>query len=196
MLIDPEQLKAKGAVQRHYQKNDIVFFEHDQPAFYYQIIEGSVKMFNSNVEGKQFIQAVFTSGSSFGEPPLFINEKYPSTAIVTENSLILRMPKEDFLEFMLRQPEFQMKLIQLLSRRLYNKSITAKEIINNNPESRILAFLDAYKKKCDETEKMIIPYTRQTIADFTGLRIETVIRTLSKMKEEHKIDIVNRKVIF
>ncbi len=85
----------------------------------------------------------------------------------------------------------------MFAERIYGKAITAREIINNSPESRILGFLNTYKKrKCVEQERIQIPYTRQDIADFTGLRVETVIRTLSKMKDNNKVEIINRKLLY
>ena len=196
MHIDQELLKSNGAVLKHYKKNEIIFYEDEVPLCFYQIVSGSVKMYNSNNEDKQFVQGVFTAGSSFGEPPLFINEKYPSSAIAIEETTLLKMQKADFLDLFSRHHELQTHLIVLLSRRLYNKSITAKEIINKTAESRIVAFLDAYKKQSCIAEKDEIPYTRQMIADFTGLRVETVIRTLAKLKEIHVIDIIDRKIIY
>ena len=56
MHIDPVLLKSRGAMQKHYCKNDVVFYENEAAKFYYQIVEGSVKMFNDNNEGKQFLQ--------------------------------------------------------------------------------------------------------------------------------------------
>ncbi len=196
MYIDPVLLKARGAMQKHYDKNEVIFYENEEAKYYYQILDGAVKMINDNNEGKQFLQGLFSSGNSFGEPPLLINKKYPSTAVTVKESLILRIPKEDFLELVYKNPELKSELLQLFAERLYNKAVTAAEIINHCPESRILAFLDSYKRKCPLDEKVEIPFTRQIIADFTGLRVETVIRTLIRMKEKNTIDIVNRKVIY
>ena len=94
-------------------------------------------------------------------------------------------------------PIYQKQMITLFAKRIYSKTITAREIINNTPESRIKSFLDDFKKKSNkETEKIEIPYTRQEIANYTGLRVETVIRTLSKMKAKKIVQIVNRKLIY
>ncbi|MBK8604199.1 MAG: winged helix-turn-helix domain-containing protein [Saprospiraceae bacterium] len=41
---------------------------------------------------------------------------------------------------------------------------------------------------------MIVPYTRQQIANITGLRVETVIRTIIKLSGDNKLKIVNRKI--
>lgn len=139
----------------------------------------------------------FVAGESFGEPPIFIDEPYPSTAIAIEDSVVLKIKKEKFVELLDEYPGIQKKIIILFANRIYNKAITAREIINNTPETRILSFLNSFKKKTgNEDEEIEIPYTRQEIANFTGLRVETVIRTLNKMKQSNRVKIINRKLIF
>jgi len=71
-----------------------------------------------------------------------------------------------------------------------------KDIINQKPEFRIIAFLNAHKKGSDCKIKELVPFTRQEIANFTGLRVETVIRAFAKMKLDKKIDIINHKIYF
>ena len=58
-----------------------------------------------------------------------------------------------------------------------------------------MAFLNSNKKGSGNT-KELVPFTRQEIANFTGLRVETVIRTFTKMKANNKIEIINHKIYF
>jgi CRP/FNR family transcriptional regulator len=197
MFIDTDTLITWGGVAKKYKKGEYIFHEEEHARFYHQIISGTVKLFNSNFDGKEFTQGEFKKGESFGEPLLFIDETYPSSAIATEDSVILKLTKEKFFDILDEYPALQKKLLSLLSRRIYNKAITAREIINNSPETRILAFLNYYKKKNNfENEEIEIPYTRQEIANYTGLRVETVIRTLAKMQSKNQVKIVNRKLIY
>lgn len=197
MQIDADILITWGAIAKKFQKGDFIFHEGDQPRFYYQILEGTVKMFNTNLDGKEFTQSEFKTGQSFGEPPLFINENYPSSAVACQDSIILKISKEKFLKILDEYPVFQKKLIALFAKRIFSKAITAREIINNTPETRIIGFLNDFKKKNNrECEKIEIPYTRQEIANYTGLRVETVIRTLTKMKTKKIVQIIERKLIY
>ena len=52
------------------------------------------------------------------------------------------------------------------------------------------------KQGIDHATREQICLTRQEIADFTGLRVETVIRTLKRMEQENKIEIRNRKLYY
>ncbi len=197
MPIPIDILNTWGATQKKYDKNEIVFNENDFARYYFQIITGSIRMFNSNNEGKEFTQGIFYSNESFGEPPLFINEKYPATAITTQESVIIKISKEKFLNILEEFPIYKTYFIELLARRIYNKSNTSKDIINQKPDFRIIAFLNNFKKNNNpNNNKLIVPFTRQEIADFTGLRVETVIREVKKMEKQNKLVIIDHKIYF
>ena len=197
MQIDLDLLYSWGAVAKKYKKNEIVFNEDEVAYFYYQILEGGVRMYNSNEEGKEFTQGIFSKGDGFGEPPLFIDETYPSKAITIQDSTILKLSKEKFLKILIEYPSIQKHFLILFAQKIHSKSRTSKEIINQKPEFRIIAFLNSYKKKSGNySEKILIPYTRQEIANYTGLRVETVIRVFSKMKETNKVEILNHKIYY
>ena len=197
MQIDLDLLYSYRAVAKKYKKNEVIFDEGEAANFYYQIFEGSVRMYNSNEEGKEFTQGLFYGGDGFGEPPLFINETYPSKAIAIQDSTILKLSKDKFLKIIDEYPHIQKYFLNLFAHKIHSKAKTSKEIINQKPEYRIISFLNSFKKKTEHPEeKTLIPFTRQEIADFTGLRVETVIRTFTKLNESHKVEIIHHKIYY
>jgi len=197
MQIDLDLLYSWGAVAKKYKKHEVIFDEDEVANFYYQILEGSVRMYNSNEEGKEFTQGLFCSGDGFGEPPLLIDETYPSKAITIQDSTILKLSKDKFLKIIDEYPSIQKYFLTLFALKIHSKAKTSKEIINQKPEYRIISFLNTFKKKSGNgTEKIVIPYTRQEIANFTGLRVETVIRVLTKMNKCNKVAIINHKIYY
>ncbi len=197
MQIDLDLLYSWGAVAKKYKKNEIIFEEEEVAHFYYQILDGGVRMYNSNEEGKEFTQGLFGCGDGFGEPPLFINETYPAKAITIQDSTILKLSKDKFFKILDEYPSIQKDFLLLFAQKIHSKSRTSKEIINQKPEFRIIAFLNSYKKKSGNSgEKILIPFTRQEIANYTGLRVETVIRVFAKLNETNKVEIVNHKIYY
>jgi CRP-like cAMP-binding protein len=194
MQIDIDLLFTWGAIAKEYKKGEVLFEEEGLANFYYQVIDGCIKMFNTNDKGKEFTQGYFFTGQSFGEPPLFIEERYPSTAMAFQDTRVIKLSKEKFFRILEEYPSIQKEFLNLMARRIHSKAKTSKDIINQNPGFRIIAFFKARKKKAGERE--LVPYTRQEIANFTGLRVETVIRALCKMHEEQKIEIINHKIYY
>ena len=197
MQIDIDLLYSWGAVAKKYKKNETIFDEDEVANFYYQILDGSVRLYNSNEEGKEFTQGIFCKGDGFGEPPLFINETYPSKAVTIQDSTIIKLSKDKFFKILDEYPSIQKFFLILMAQKIHSKSKTSKEIINQKPEFRIVAFLNSYKKKSGCTnERILVPYTRQEIANYTGLRVETVIRVFAQMHKNNKVEIINHKIYY
>jgi len=206
-MIDPVVLKKYGAKDIRLKKDDVVFREEEAALNYFQIDRGSIKMITNSPEGKEFIQGVFKSNDSFGEPPLFCNFPYPSTAAAIEPTLIIKLPKENFFKLLRENFEIHLHMDQVLCQRLRYKSMVLSEISSYDPEHRIVSLLRYFKSESDSQMKKgkriaprdlsyIVPYTRQQIADMSGLRVETVIRTVKKMETDGKVKIIDRKISF
>ena len=94
-------------------------------------------------------------------------------------------------------PEIALEFVTGFARRIYDKASTNKNILSPHPEERITGFLKKYKKDQNQSNgKILIPFTRQQISDFLGLRVETVIRALIKMEEERKVEIRKHKLYY
>jgi CRP/FNR family cyclic AMP-dependent transcriptional regulator len=180
----------------HLNKDQILFQEGEAATDYYQVEAGSVKMFSSNQDGQEFIQGIFSKGESFGEPALIGKFPYPGTVVAVEPSKIWKLPGDYFLQMLKENFELHMKMDQVLCQRLRYKSMVLTEISSHEPEHRILSLLNYYKSKNGFGSKVLIPYTRQQLADMSGLRVETVIRTVKKMEKEKKLSLDGHKIKF
>lgn len=195
MVIDTTILEKFGARPVLLKKNEILFMEGKPALNYYQVAEGIIKMNNFSAEGQEFIQGMFKPGESFGEPPLFGNFPYPANADAVVDAVVWKLPKDNFIQLLKDNFELHLKFCAILSKRLQFKAMIAKEISSYTPEHRILTLIDYFREKADETEEEYqVPFTRQQIADMTGLRVETVIRTVKALADKDELKIVNRKV--
>lgn len=196
-MISTELLEKYGALKKSFEKSEIIFEEGNLPAHYYQIISGEIKMSNYNDDGREFIQGIFYKDQSFGEPPLFLNQKYPANAIAVEDSEILLLAKSNFIKLLEENPFISIKIIENLAQRLYYKSVMAAEISTHEPEHRVLKLIDhgiAYFNFKKDANGYLINFTRQQIGDLTGLRVETVIRAIKALEKKGELKIINRKV--
>ena len=196
-MIATELLEKYGALKKSFDKTAIIFEEGNLPAHYYQIVSGEVKMSNYNDDGREFIQGIFYKSQSFGEPPLFLNQNYPANAIAVEDSEILLLSKNNFMKLLEENPTVSIKIIENLAQRLYYKSVMAAEMSTQEPEHRVLKLMDhgiAYFNFKKDENGYLINFTRQQIGDLTGLRVETVIRTIKALEKKGVLKIINRKV--
>ncbi|BDD04910.1 Crp/Fnr family transcriptional regulator [Aureibacter tunicatorum] len=195
-MINEDVLLQWGAKKINVQKGEFIFKQEDKARYYYQVQNGQVKMSNFNDEGKEFIQGIFNAGESFGEPPLFGEFLYPSNAIATENSEILRLDFNEFKDLLRDRSDIHLEFTKTLAMRLYYKSLMQAEISSENPSHRILTLLEYWKERYGNGGDYEMPLTRQEIANLTGLRVETTIRTIKKLELEGALKIINKKVVF
>lgn len=178
-------------------KDQVLFHEGDKALDYFQVEEGSVKMFIASNDGQEFIQGIFAPGESFGEPALIGNFPYPGTVMAIEKSKVWKLPGDYFFQMLKENFELHVKMDQVLCNRLRYKSMVLSEISSYEPEHRIIALLKYFKSKNanpGQVGKMVIPYTRQQLADMSGLRVETVIRTVKKMEKDGKLLLEGHKI--
>lgn len=182
-MIDIDILLAWGAAYKKLSTGEMIFQEGAQSSFYYQLVSGKVKWVNVDDEGKEFIQTIIEPGECFGEFPLFDDEPFAASAIADQDSIIIRLHRSCFLDLIKENPVIHFAFTKLLTQRLRFKFLILKELAAHNPENSISTLLSYFKlhKKNICTKCNRLKLTRQQIADMTGLRVETVIRTMRNM---------------
>ncbi len=198
MKINEELLYSFGAETKIYKEKEIIFNEGETPSYYFQIEEGGIKLNNYNEDGKEFVHNILGKNQSFGDSLLFIQKNYPLNAVALKDSKIIRMPKEKFHRLLREHPDLSVEMNACLSHRLYYSVIMMQNIASKNPATRIIGLLNYLKsfQDCSDPFSFSIPFTRQQIGDLTGLRVETVIRTLKKMESEKILKIKDRKIMY
>jgi len=198
MKIDEQLLGAYSAEVRKYEEKEIIFSEGDFPSYYYQIAEGAIKLNNYNEDGKEFIHNILGKDQSFGDPLLFMDKTYPMNASALKPSTVIRLPRKNFINLVKENPQISLDMNACLSHRLYYKMIMMQSMASQNPYARIIGLFDYLKSyaDCNDHHSFQILMTRQQIADLTGLRVETIIRTIKKMESEGYIKIKDRKIYY
>ncbi len=196
MKIDIDTLLAWGAAYKKVAAGEFIFREGMESSFYYQLVSGKVRWMNINDEGKEFIQTIIEPEECFGELPLFDDEPFAANAVADEDSVIIRLHRTTFHQMLKENPELHFEFTKLLAQRLRFKFLILKELANHNPESSISTLLNYFKQTrkniCSKCNR--INLTRQQIADMTGLRVETVIRTMKSMQSKGALQIIKGKV--
>ncbi|MEO7445775.1 MAG: Crp/Fnr family transcriptional regulator [Ferruginibacter sp.] len=195
-MIDVDTLLAWGAAYKKVSAGDVIFSEGSNCMFYHQLIEGKLKWVNTNEEGREFIQTFIEPGECFGEFSLFDDEPFAADAIAEVDSVIIRLDKYTFHQVLKENPYLHLNFTRMLSQTLRFKYSILKELAHHVPENIISTLLIYFKtnnknmcSKCN-----MLRLTRQQIADMTGLRVETVIRTMKHMQHEGKLQITKGKV--
>ncbi|MDQ0064737.1 Crp/Fnr family transcriptional regulator [Chryseobacterium lathyri] len=197
-MIIEDLLISFGAETKEYKTEDIIFREGEFSMFYYQVEEGQVKLNNYTESGKEFIQNIFSSGQSFGESLLFVDRPYPMNAIAMVDSIILRLPKSRFMDLIHKNQEVSLDVYKCLAERMYYRYMMLYNLSVQKPVLKLKQLLDYLKSYYEDKSpySFQVPMTRQQLASLTGLRVETVIRTIKSMEKDKILKIENRKIMY
>lgn len=195
----PDELFVKHAARVvELRKGETLFDQGGTATSFYQVRTGRVKMVSYNEQGREFVQGLFTEGQSFGEPPFFNDVPYPASAIAVVDSEVWTCGRAAFLRLLAEHPAIHLELTKVLSGRLVYKSMMLAEIAVEEAEHR-LATLIEYLRGTDPAgaaPHYRVPFTRQQLADMTGLRVETVVRSIKAMEQRGALEIEDGKILW
>src|SRR5687767_3921487 len=120
-------LERRG-LRRSYEAGQEIFSEGAPAEFLPIIVSGAVKMIRSPEVGRDIIIGVFRDGEIFAVPPVFDGEPYPSSAIAVEETVMLNIARDDFLEILRDSPEFSFSVIGWMCEMLRDKTAIIRNL--------------------------------------------------------------------
>lgn len=187
---------SKDRKLRKYQKRETIFFEGDSPLSLYYVVSGKVKTFKINEDGKEYTIGLHGQGEFLGYVALLNETSYEASASALEDCEVCVIPKEDFVSLVHRNHDVSMRFIKMLSNNLVEKEQQLLELAYNSVRQRVaealLQLSDKYKEKGEERFTMSI--SRNDLASLVGTATESLIRTLSDLKDEGLVSMKGSQV--
>ncbi len=179
---------AAAFVEKKVRAREVIFHEGDEPAFFYLVKQGKVKIYKLSLEGKVALLEVIPAGRSFGEVAVFDGKPYPATAEAMTDATLFYLSRQDFLGFLKNHPPVALAIIADLGSRLR----FAQELIQNlaiEPAEKrlattVLKLVEMLGKESAEGVSIDLPLTRRDLAQMSGLTQETTIRIISNWQKE------------
>jgi CRP/FNR family transcriptional regulator, nitrogen fixation regulation protein len=183
----PSWAELLTAVPVTYARNVEIFGEQEPVQYLYKVMEGAVRTFTILSDGRRQIAAFYLSGEFFGLETA--NEHTLSAEAIT-NSKILVI-KSSVLEVLAQHDaEVSRHLLNLTGNELKRTQAHVTLLIKSASE-RVAGFLLEMASRAQATA-IDLPMTRQDIADYLGLTIETVSRVLSDFEA---VDVIIRPTV-
>jgi CRP-like cAMP-binding protein len=139
-------------------------------------------------------------GEIFGELALTDEpeEEYVEIAEALDEVLICAMSKSDFLEFLEKNPELNLRMIKLIGMKLRRVESKVEDLIFKNVRERLITFLlrfaEAFGKIKDRQITVPKFLSQDEIAHMTGASRQTVATILNELRQEGLIDFTTKSL--
>lgn len=179
-------------------KNKIVFLEGEEYRGFYIVLKGKVKIFKVSLDGKENILHLIKPPHTFAEVPMFEGGNYPACAQTLEESILLFIPKDEFLDLIQKDISLSLKMIAGFAKRLKSLSQRIEDISSKDVTYRLAKYLIEEIEK-NGTYNLAEPFirlsiTKSDVASFLGTITETLSRTFKKLQNENIIRVEGKKI--
>ncbi|RWX81823.1 cyclic nucleotide-binding domain-containing protein [Neorhizobium lilium] len=158
-----------------------VCWEGDSASHLFQVVEGVVRLQRIIGEGRRAITAFQYAGDVVGA---FVQGEFPFTAEAVTECKIRRISRKTFLSEVTGSDVLRPEYIKLLCEETAAAHEQMVLLSKKNAEERLCSFLVELASRGGapgQTGLLQVPMNRQDIADYLGMTIETVSRTISKL---------------
>jgi CRP-like cAMP-binding protein len=185
--------------EQFYAKGEVIFREGGSPSGIFFIVEGKVKKYKLDQEGREQIIYVANTGELIGYHALLAEDRYPDSAAALEKSKIAFIPREDFLEALGRSDVLGKRLLKTLSHEfavLVNSlSLFSQKSVRERLALQLVVLREKYKQNFKPGTLVEINMSRDDLANLVGTARENVVRLLGEFKEKGIIRTQGRKII-
>jgi CRP/FNR family nitrogen fixation transcriptional regulator len=166
-----------------YARDAEIYGENEPAEYLYMVESGAVRTYKVLIDGRRQICMFHMAGDFFG---LEIGNAHTFSAEAVTNSRILMVKRSTLMSLAERDWGIARQLWLMTGDELRRVQAHVLLLIKTAKE-RVAAFLLEMAERVPDTDETDLPMSRQDIADYLGLTIETVSRTLT--------DLENRSVI-
>ncbi|HVZ68352.1 MAG TPA: helix-turn-helix domain-containing protein [Rhizomicrobium sp.] len=184
-------IQAIGTVA-HFGPNETIFAEGDDARYAYKVISGAVRICKLLADGRRQITEFALEGDHFGFE--WTNE-HAVTAEALGPVTALRFPRARIERLEREEQGVRNSMIAMLRRDLLSAQNHLLMLGRQTAKERVASFLLLMAERREGGNTIDVPMSRQDIADYLGLTIETVCRALSELKRARVIAIPNRHQI-
>jgi CRP-like cAMP-binding protein len=198
VLTDKERdILRKSSKIQHFKRNQLIYYEGDEPKDMMCLLNGKVKIFKEGVGGRSQIIRMIKPIQYFAYRAYFAQENYLTNASAFEASTVCMIPMTIVTDFLKANLNFAMFFIRQLSVDLgiadeRTVNLTQKHIRGRLAES-LLFLKDSYGLE-EDGATLSIYLAREDLASLSNMTTSNAIRTLSTFAAERIIALDGRKI--
>ncbi|MEN3037568.1 MAG: Crp/Fnr family transcriptional regulator [Candidatus Kryptonium sp.] len=183
---------------KKFSKKEIIFSEGDPYLGFYILLKGVVRIFKLTPDGRDITLQIVEPFNLVAEIPLFEGKTYDSNCEALEDTILLFIPREKFLQLFIKNPKISLKILQGFAKRLKELTQQIEALTSKDVLQRLATYLaEEYEKQCHNKDKkeITLNISRSTLASYLGTVIETLSRALRKLQDDGLIEVRGKKIV-
>ena len=173
-------LPAPGACAR-FHRDEEIFGEGEAADYVYQVVSGSVRTYRILRDGRRQIDEFHFPGDYFG---LEMTETHRVTAEAMTEASIRMIRRGTLSELATRRGDTARAIFRLTAEGLQRSQDHVLMLGRRSAQERVVGLLLDIAERTRAAAELDVPMSRQDMADYLGLTIETVSRTLTALQDE------------
>lgn len=180
------------------EQDNTLFKQGDSLENIYAVCSGTYKLTLQNQFGEEKVIGFRFPGELIGDDALH-PKTYSHNAIALGDSTVCRVNVAQLMAYTQAVPDLQLSLVELLTRQSYVSQQQFESLISKkSAESLVAAFLLNIAKRQSKGSAMLsvlkLTMSRDNIANFLGLRRETLSRIFAKLQKDQLIEQTNKLI--
>ncbi len=180
--------------QKKLSKNHVLFNEGDDANSFYMIVYGKLKIYKINPEGKEHIIHLHSSNEIIAEAAIFDKKYYPASCKAVDSSMVIQIPKKDFVELIKNNPSISLKFMSAYSKRLREFVSTIEELSSSDVKKRLARYIINNIEVTNNKGSLKLHISKKELASMLGTVPETISRSLAHLKENGLISIKSKDI--
>ena len=173
-------------------RNAEIYGESESAEYIYKIMSGTVRTYKVLSDGRRQVGGFYLPGDMFG---LETGDEHAYSAEAITECKVLIIKRSALMALAQRDHEVAQELWMLTGRELERVQQHILLLVKS-AQQRVAAFLLEMAERVPVGNTVELPMSRQDIADYLGLTIETVSRTLSHLESARAIELpASRRIV-
>jgi CRP/FNR family nitrogen fixation transcriptional regulator len=189
-LAEEDAALQRIGMKLSFARNETIFSEGDEANYSYKVVSGAIRLCKHLADGRRQIAGFVLPGEYCG---LLHLDAHRFTAEAASDLVVIAYPQRQVEALSETMPSMRRRLAGFISQRLQSTQDHVVMLGRNTAMERVASFLTniAARAGAKQSQPAPLPMSRQDIADYLGLTIETVCRALSELKRAHVVALPN-----
>jgi CRP/FNR family transcriptional regulator, anaerobic regulatory protein len=194
--LDKAELRELEHLGRHvhFASSETVFAQEEMTTSFYNLLQGVMRLYKALPDGRRQIVGFALPGDFVGMTP---SARHSFSGDAIGPVAICRFSRASFARFIEDKPHLLLRINELAVRELSQARDHMVLLGRRSAEEKVASFLISWRDRLVHLKGPLkgplktvpLPMSRQDIADFLGLTIETISRTFTKLERDRVIKI-------